>query len=102
VGEVVNEEHTRRTGSEFFDSIRDVCLQIHALQVHVETFLVQREGTPKTGRLEHILLQCKTLEGGLCDSVWDMEVGVGGRGEGGEEGEEMVWGRGGSRDRGRR
>ena len=43
----------------------------------------------------------QALEGGLCDIVWDMEVGVGGRGEGGEEGEEMVWGRGGSRDRGR-
>ena len=43
----------------------------------------------------------QALKGGLCDSVWDMEVGVGGRGEGGEEGEETVWGRGGSRDRGR-
>ena len=43
----------------------------------------------------------QALEGGLCDSVWDMEVGVGRRGEGGEEGEETVWGRGGSRDRGR-
>ena len=41
----------------------------------------------------------QALKGGLCDSVWDMEVAVGGRGEGGEEGEETVWGRGGSCDR---
>ena len=38
--------------------------------------------------------------GGLCDSLWDMEVGVGGREEGGEVVGEMVWGREGSRDRG--
>jgi hypothetical protein len=33
--------------------------------------------------------------------MWDIGVGVGGREEGGEEREEMVWGRGGSHDRGR-
>jgi hypothetical protein len=37
------------------------------------------------------------LEGGLRD----MAVGVGLREEGGEGGEEMAWGRGGSRDGGR-
>lgn len=32
-----------------------VCLQIHALQIHIEIFLIKREGAPKTGRLQYIL-----------------------------------------------
>jgi hypothetical protein len=52
LGEVVNEEHTRRTGSEFFDSIRNVC-QIHGLQKSSSS--KEREHQ-ETGHLEHILL----------------------------------------------
>ena len=33
--------------------------------------------------------------------MWDKGMGVRGRGEGGEGGEEMAWGRGGTHDRGR-
>ena len=53
-----------------FSTSCGVFLPIHALQVHIESFLAQRGGTPKTGRLEHIPLPCKTLEGAyIHDSV---------------------------------